>query len=149
MLPDPRGSRTRFLNRSLQPLAATEAYRARILLAESGMGKTHELDAEVDRLRQRGHYVAKINLGEYGDGTDLREEFGRTRSKWEHSGSEELVLALDSFDQPLFDIAAVARMISRCLETIDSSRLRLLSASRSSLWDTSLEATFEGWWGTD
>jgi hypothetical protein len=149
MLPDPNGPSSKFLNRSLQPLAATDAYRARILLAEPGMGKSHELNVEVERLGESGSYVELIDLGDYGDGSDLRETLRAKARDWNASGADELVLALDSFDEPLLDIAALAGNISRCLEAIGPGQLRLLIASRTSLWDSSLEVAFRRWWGPE
>lgn len=148
MLPDPNEPSAKFLNRSLQPLATTEAHRARILLAEPGMGKTHELNAEVERLRKTGSFVATINLGGFSDGSDLRDEFVKKDEEWRASGTNEMVLALDSFDEPLPYIGALADIISRRLEAIGPDRLRVLVASRTSLWDSSLEAAFKRWWGT-
>ena len=150
MLPDPGGATARFVNRGLQPLSAAEGHRARILLAEPGMGKSCELKAEIDRLRSVGAFVAVIDLGAYCDAQGLRETFRNKIAEWRASGSNEVVFALDAFDEPLqLDIISVADIISAELRAIDPSRLRLLIASRTSLWSASLGSTLEQWWGAD
>lgn len=73
VLPDPADRYTRYVNPTVRPLAASADRRARVLLADPGMGKTFELRAEIERLRSVGVHVAEIDLGEYTESADLRE----------------------------------------------------------------------------
>jgi hypothetical protein len=148
MLPDPEGPFSRYLNRGLQPLSASAEYRARILLAEPGLGKTYELRAEAGRLRRGGAFVAEVDLGAYGDAVGLREAFRRKIAQWNASIYPEIVFALDAFDEPLsLGIAYLADLIEQELEDLDRHRLRVLVASRASQWSARLESTFTRWWG--
>jgi hypothetical protein len=54
LLPDPCEGNLRFLNRGLVRLADSADVRARVLLADGGMGKSTELHREVERLRAAG-----------------------------------------------------------------------------------------------
>lgn len=128
----------------LQPLSVTEGRRARILLAEPGVGKSCELEMEIDRLRSVGTFVAMINMGAYCGAQGLRETFHAKIAEWEASSFNEVVFALDAFDEPLqLDIVSLSDVVSAELRAIDPSRLRLLIASRTSLWSASLRSTLQ------
>ncbi|MGH3875211.1 MAG: NACHT domain-containing protein [Pseudonocardiaceae bacterium] len=148
VLPDPADRYTRYVNPTVRPLAASADRRARVLLADPGMGKTFELRAEIERLRSVGVYVVEIDLGEYTEYADLRQTI-REKVNMGVSAAE-LTLAFDSFDEPLkFDIRGLGELIKRELDRAGPERLRVLVASRTSLWRESLGDEFISWWGSD
>ncbi|MGH3897452.1 MAG: NACHT domain-containing protein [Pseudonocardiaceae bacterium] len=112
------------------------------------MGKTFELRAEIERLRAAGAHVVEIDLGEYTESADLRETI---REKVNTGApAAELTLAFDGFDEPLkFDIEGLGDLIKRELNRAGPERLRVLVASRTSLWRASLGDEFISWWGRD
>lgn len=148
VLPDPSDQYTRYVNPTVQPLAASADRRARVLLADPGMGKTFELRAEIERLRAVGAHVVEIDLGEFTASADLRETI-REQVKI-GAPAAELTVAFDGFDEPLmFDIKGLGALIKQELEKVDPERLRVLVASRTSLWSAGLGDAFISRWGRD
>jgi hypothetical protein len=147
LLPDPTERNLRYLNKDLVPLAETGDARARILLADPGAGKTVELDTEVRRLRATGAAVHTIDLGAFTSSTEVKEAI--ESAEHDHASSGELVLAFDGFDEPLVDIANLSDTLIKALRRFDPHRLRVLVASRMSLWHDDLAAEFRGWWTDD
>lgn len=148
VLPDPSDQYTRYVNPTVQPLAATADRRARVLLADPGMGKTFELRAEIERLRAAGTHAVDIDLGEFSESDNLCETI---REKVKIAGpAAELTVAFDGFDEPLkFDIDSLGELIKRELKRAGTERLRVLVASRTSLWRESLGDAFIFWWTSD
>jgi hypothetical protein len=96
------------------------------------MVRSCELGMEIDRLRSVGTFVAVVDLGAYCDAQGLRETFHAKIAEWGDLGFNEVVFALDAFDEPLqLDIVFLSGVGSAELRAIDSSRLRLLIASRT------------------
>lgn len=113
------------------------------------MGKSTELEQEVARLRSRGGYVKPLDLGTFATGNEVKLAVEDVVQRWQHSGADELVLALDGFDEPLVDIGNLSDLLMRALDGLDRDRLRVIVASRSSLWCQSLQTAFTSWWGPD
>jgi len=149
LLPDPDRDYLRYVNKNLRRLSDSADRRARILLADPGMGKSTELEQEVARLRSRGGYVKPLDLGTFATGNEVKLAVEDVVQRWQHSGADELVLALDGFDEPLVDIGNLSDLLMRALDGLDRDRLRVIVASRSSLWRQSLQTAFTSWWGPD
>jgi hypothetical protein len=79
VLPDPSGQYTRYVNPTVQPLSASADRRARVLLADPGMGKTFELRAEIERLRAVDAHMIEIDLSEFTNSADLRATIRENR----------------------------------------------------------------------
>jgi hypothetical protein len=146
LLPDPAERSLRYLNKNLVPLDATAGARARILLADPGAGKTVELDMEISRLRAGGTAVTAIDLGEFTSNAEVKDAIAS--AEHEHSTrTGDLVLALDGFDEPLVDMSNLSDTLVKALRRFDRQRLRVIVASRTSLWHDDLASEFRDWWG--
>ncbi|MFF3910546.1 NACHT domain-containing protein [Streptomyces sp. NPDC001848] len=147
LLPDPRGEHTRFLNKHLKELQDFAASRALVLLGEPGAGKSTELDAEVERRREAGEWVAKIPLGTYLTAPEVQGAIRDARQSWKNDGaSGDLTLAFDGFDEPLVAVSNLAHVLERELKRLDTERLRVLITSRRSVWPQQLSAAFSQLW---
>lgn len=145
MLPDPDQGSNRFLNRGRSRLAETSQLRARVLLADPGMGKSTELRGEVDRLRAAGEHVELIDLGAYASTGEVRDAIAEAAQAWRDVGRPgDLVLAIDGFDELLVDIVNLSEVLARSIERLDHNQLCVVVASRGSLWSASLGARFTG-----
>jgi len=150
LLPEPDGRYTRYLNRNLVPLEDSDDMRARVLLADAGMGKSTELRKEVERLRNTGRHAALIELGAYASTGEIQSAIDDAVLTWQKAGSDgDLLLVLDAFDEPLVDVVNLNDVLARTLARLDPDRLQVIVASRGSLWRKSLQDKFAQWWGDD
>ncbi len=95
ILLDPSDEYARYLNPDASHLAEYMECRGIILLADAGMGKSFELNVEVDRRRSLGHRVICFDLGEFATATEVEEAVRAAGADWQASTSEELTLAFD------------------------------------------------------
>lgn len=150
LLPEPDEEYTRYLNRDLALLEHSDDMRARVLLADAGMGKSTELHKEVDRLRSAGQHAALIELGAYASTGEIRSAIDDAARTWQEAGSPgDLLLVLDAFDEPLVDVVNLNDVLAQTLARLEPHRLRVMVASRGSLWRESLHIKFVQWWGAD
>lgn len=150
LLPDPLGQYTRYINSGAVLLEETAAARARVLLADGGMGKSTEVLVECDRLQASGEHAALIDLGAYASTGEITGAIDNAVAEWKAKGSPgDLVLVLDGYDEPLVDVANLADVLARALGALDRESLRVVVASRGSLWSDRLQANFATWWGQD
>ncbi len=130
LLPDPCEGNLRFLNRELVRLADSVDLRVRVLLADGGMGKSTELHSELDRLRAAGERAVLVDLGAYASTGEVKDAISEAARSWQDAGAPgDLVLALDGFDEPLFDIANLSDVLVDALGRLDARRLRVIVAS--------------------
>lgn len=147
VLPDPQGEYTKFLNRYVRQLKDYAACRALVLMGDPGMGKSSELEAEVDRRRHAGEHVEHLLLRNFHTPGEVRDGVREADAGWRSAGSPgDLVLALDGFDEPLFAASSLASALEGALGRLDRSRLRVLITSRGSVWQEALTKTFARWW---
>lgn len=150
LLRDPLVGSQGWLNRGLLGLADTAELRARVLLADGGFGKSHELQLEIARMRDAGEHVVPIDLGELTSAADVRDAIAHAARDWEQVAvSGDLILCLDAFDEPLVDVVNLVDVLRSSLEQLNRERLRLVVASRPALWSSTLASAFEAWWGPD
>src|SRR6266511_2355534 len=145
ILPDPSNPYFRYLNPRASTLEAHEERSVIVLLADAGMGKSYELEAETQRLQTLGQQVELVDLGEYLDATEVRSAIQEAVGRWQRSGAERLTLALDGFDEPLFSVRNLTDVLKRELTALDPSRVRVMIASRSSLWSAALGDAMSAW----
>jgi len=150
LLPDPCEGNLRFLNRGLVPLTDSVNLRARVLLADGGMGKSTELHGELERLRANGEHAVLVDLGAYASIGEVKDAISEAVRSWQDTGaSGDLVLALDGFDEPLLDVRNLSDVLADALGRLDTRRLRVIVASRTSLWNPALRKKFAEWWGEE
>ena len=150
MLPRPDLGFNAYLNQRLRRLDQTEQLRARVLLADPGMGKSAELRREAARLEAAGDHVAFVELGEYTTSSEIQEAIGGIAETWRAAGEPgELVLAFDGFDEPLVDLRNLGDVLLRAMDRLDRGRLRVLVASRGSQWSSAVGERFVSWWGAE
>lgn len=114
------------------------------------MGKSTELRKEVDRLRSAGQHAALIELGAYASTGEIRSAIDDAARTWREAGSQgDVLLVLDAFDEPLVDVVNLNDVLAQTLVRLDPDRLRVIIASRGSLWRESLQNKFVRWWGAD
>jgi hypothetical protein len=149
ILPDPSAAYLRHVNPDMAVLADRTEHRVVIMLADPGMGKSFELAAEIRRLRSVGHAVQHIDLGGYLSASEVTEAVRQGVSDWEAKGYENLTLAFDGFDEALFSVVNLADVLRRELGRLDQNRVKVLIASRSSLWPATLARALSDWSGDD
>jgi hypothetical protein len=151
LLPDPCEGNNRFLNCGLVRLADSAGVRARVLLADGGMGKSTELQGEFDRLRAAGELAELVDLGAYTSAGEVKDAIWDAARSWRDVGApSDFVLALDGFDEPLVDdVVNLSEVLVDVLGRLDTRRLRVIVASRTSLWRPTLQKKFAQWWGED
>lgn len=150
LLPEPYRPYSRYLDPDYSQLAQSAHVKARVLLADGGMGKSTELRRELGRLRSAGEYAALIDLGALASTVDIRSSLYEAERAWRDAGSDgDLVLVLDAFDEPLIDVVNLNDVLSETLDRFDKDRLRVTVASRGSLWRESLHNQFVKWWGPE
>lgn len=116
VLPDPQGEYTKFLNRYVRQLKDYAACRALVLMGDPGMGKSSELEAEVDRRRHAGEHVEHLLLRNFHTPGEVRDGVREADAGWRSAGSPgDLVLALDGFDEPLFAASSLASALEGAL----------------------------------
>ena len=149
-LPDPVGKYSRYINRGMLRLNQCVSPRARVLLADPGMGKSTELRVEVERLLAEGEHASMIDLGTFASTAEIKAALHDEVRAWETSGTEgELWLLLDGFDEPLVDVNNLSEVLALSLSGVDKERLRVSIASRGSHWSQSLQRRFQDWWGAE
>jgi hypothetical protein len=147
LLHDPSVEYTRYLNPGAARLDEYADCRGIILLADAGMGKSFELTAEIARRQAAGQHVVRLDLGTYSSAGEVKDAVRDAASAWEASGADDLVLALDGFDEPILEIRNLSDVLLRELSQLDLSRLRVLITSRRSFWRDSMADAFASWWG--
>lgn len=127
-------------NRHVVTLDTLEAVRCLVLLGDPGMGKSTELDREVERLRVAGSAVVKIDLALKTDETQLlRDVFEAAEiSVWQEGGGE-LTLLLDALDESLINVRTFAPNLLARLAALPLERLRLRIACRTADWPIVLD----------
>ena len=150
LLPDPWGQHTRYVNQGMVLLEQISAVKARVLMADPGMGKSTELRIECQRLQSAGEWATLIDLGEYASTGEIKGAVEDAAQAWQDSAPEgDLFLLLDSFDEPLVDVVNLSEVLARALDRLDKARLKVTVASRGSQWGQSLQSKFEQWWSVD
>ncbi len=125
-----------------------------VLLGEPGLGKTTELDEAEAREREQNpfHIHHRVNLNRFND------TYGLTRAIFEHpkwrewqEGEGTLHLWLDSLDECLLRLNAVASFLGEELRECDAARSRLILriACRSAVWPTTLQQNLQAIFGKE
>lgn len=141
VLTDPESRRGRFQNPYAEPFESVLSHRCAVLLGEPGIGKTTELKG-INRQGLSvppGATVLKLNLNEYSsDSLLVQELFGSPEFRTWEAGSHELVLSLDSLDECMLRVEALATLLSSRLGRYPVDRLRLRIACRTAVWTQQL-----------
>jgi len=137
LAPDPeRGLAPTNLN--LRPFQDIAERRCLILVGEPGIGKTSAIEREAQAVEERcvdseDDRMLRVDLGSTREEAVLREEiFGSEEFTAWADGSGELHLFLDSLDEAALRVGVVGDVILKGLEGVDTSRLRLRLACRTS-----------------
>ncbi|OCQ89848.1 hypothetical protein BCD64_18035 [Nostoc sp. MBR 210] len=126
------------------------------LLGEPGIGKSHALELEknkiVSKIEQQGGQVLTLELRSFGDEKRLVDKLFNSLqfNKW-LQGSHQLHIFLDSFDECLLRIDTLATLLvdefKDCRDKIN--RLKLRIACRTAVWPAVLEEGLKEIWGKD
>jgi hypothetical protein len=150
-LADPEGRLGSFLNPDALPFETVSGYRCAVLLGEPGIGKTTELE----RVNQQGlsapanTEVLALDLKDYSSEALLAQDlFCDSKIRHWADGSHELLLSLDSLDECMLRVEAVANLLSSRLGRYPFGRLWLRIACRTAVWPESLEQTLKKLWPT-
>ena len=155
-LSDPESRYSQILNTSVVPFESLANYPCLVLLGEPGIGKSTALAYHQTIIEQQftdtENVVYPLNLGAYQ--TDIRlcqAIFESPKFRDWRQGSHHLHLFLDSLDECLFRIDAVATLLIEEFQKYRDSvdRLWLRIACRTSDWPLSLEQGLQQIWGKD
>lgn len=123
-----------------------------VLLGELGMGKSHLMQTEYQKLfadiRGTSDRALLVNLGLYGDENRLLREIFENPEfvKW-HQGQHQLYLFLDSLDECLVQVRRVTGILANEFSKYSRERLFLRLACRTSEWANSFEKQLSELWG--
>ena len=126
-----------------------------ILLGEPGIGKSFAIRAAAEAVRSSFGSADAVflerDLGDYSSDGLLVEEVFRSEEfrHWQTQGGQ-LHVFLDSFDECLLRVDALARLLSSQfsrLQTVEGLSLRI--ASRTADWQSSVEDALSARWGPD
>ncbi len=137
----------------LRTLGELGGLRAIALLGEPGMGKSFALKGEAVRVRASGAGVTSIHvdLRSFSSDTLLcARVFDSAEVRAWKSGTDHLVLHLDSLDEALLRIEPIAALVGNELRRLPAERLSVRIASRTLTWPSALlMPVFEELWGKD
>jgi len=125
-----------------------------ILIGEPGIGKSVTLSQGYDRIKTQfepdGHCVEWFDLRGYGNENRLnRDLFETQRFKDWLSGSHELHLFLDSFDECLIHLKTLTPLLLDKIKVLPIQRLKLRIACRTSELPLALENELQRMWGQE
>lgn len=123
----------------LKPLPELANLPLVILLGPSGIGKSHEIACEVERLQQAGRTAQVIQLGTVTGRQDLAERVFEARWFRESGATEPLTVFLDGFDECLVNFRQLGNILVEELTRFPSGSLRLRVVCRTSEWPCELE----------
>lgn len=126
------------------------------LLGEPGIGKSHALETEknkiVSKIEQQGGQLLTLDLRSFGDEKRLVDKLFNSSqfNKW-LQGSHQLHIFLDSFDECLLRIDTLATLLVDEFKGYrdEINRLNLRIACRTAVWPDVLEEGLEEIWGKD
>ncbi len=153
-LADPTDDFLRYLNKEVVPFRALLEVPCLALIGEPGIGKSVEIlsacRTTARLLEGTDHLARHLDLKEYGDDTRLcRDTFdSRMFEEW-RSGSHNLHLFLDSFDECRLHEPAIASVLLRELRQCPRDRLFLRVGCRSADWPASFEGGLSELWPGD
>ncbi|MEV1059448.1 hypothetical protein AB0I92_19520 [Micromonospora chalcea] len=130
----------------------TDLYQSRclILLGEPGIGKSTVLKKHSPVLHQSVRAtVVSANLSSYSEGRLIREIFERPDVIAWATGTGELCLVLDGFDEGLAHIPQMANMFDDYLRSWPTDRMWVRIACRSAHWPGLLASTMRAIFGPD
>ena len=109
----PTGQYTTHLRSDVATLDALSQHNCLILLGEPGAGKTHAVNEYKDGVRDGARFI-KVNLGQLGDTSDVRQELFHSGAfqNW-LQGNYDLHLVLDSFDECAVTVGKLGTLITR------------------------------------
>ena len=138
-LTDPTEEYGNILNPDVLPFRKISHHPCLILLGEPGMGKSFTLKKEYELARKGNDNTKLINLDAIGNTYDLDNELWKNSEflKWE-SGSGDLTLFLDTFDECHQRIDHLPSHLYEKLKQLPVDRLKLRIACRTAHWPESL-----------
>jgi hypothetical protein len=153
-LADPEGKFGSLRNPYALPFESVSGRRCAVLLGEPGIGKSTELE-RVSRQGVSAPAVAEVlalNLKDYSsDSLLVHDLFENPKLRDWATGSDELLLSLDSLDECMLRVETVANLLSSRLGRYPIDRLWLRIACRTAVWAQlqSLERTLAGLWSPE
>ena len=124
------------------------------LLGEPGIGKTQALEAErteiFNKIQEQGDQVLFLDLRSYGDESRLVRKLFKSPefTAWQ-TGTHQLHIFLDSFDECLLRVDALATLLVDEFKDYRNAikRLYLRVACRTAIWQPVLEEGLKEIWG--
>jgi predicted NACHT family NTPase len=146
--PDPDSEYARWLNPEATTFESIDHYPCLVLLGEPGIGKSTAMDAacqhQNDKVKE-GRANAEIlilNLRSYRENESLINDLFESQifKTW-LSGSDRLVIFLDSYDECLLELKKLGQLLADQLQKYKSQigRLYLRIACRTAVWPSFLE----------
>ena len=149
-LADPGGRWGEVMYPSLVPLGSLKDISCLVLLGEPGLGKSVTVQEHIKALTsdpEALHTVLHYDLKDFGSELSLtRNLFDADSLREWAQGRGTLELYLDSLDEGLMNVEALAGFLVQELMKLDRKRLQLRLVSRPAVWPKSLENDLQRIW---
>jgi hypothetical protein len=149
-LADPRGRWSEVMYPNLARLGALKDVSCLVLLGEPGLGKSITVREHIKVLRsdpETLHTVVHYDLKDFGSELSLtRNLFDADPLRAWTQGEGTLELYLDSVDEGLLNVEALAGFLVQELMKLDRKRLQLRLVCRPAVWPKSLENELQRLW---
>lgn len=151
---DPDSEYSRYYNSDCVPFDSIETIPCLVLLGEPGIGKTTAMKSQKSLIEQRvtetGGASLWVNLNAFQTDTKLCQSIfeNPTFKSW-LDGNYQLHLFLDSLDECLIRIKAVANLLTEELKNYPVNRLYLRITCRTADWPNRLEKELIKLWGDE
>jgi hypothetical protein len=141
-LPDPEGRYEQYSNPKLLTTSAFFAKRCCIILGDAGIGKSHVLRTEYERVSGNGAANTNVifqSLRDFGSDVTAKQFLNSAEiMAWTSDPDAQLYLFLDSLDEALLTVTVWSGLLIPVLEKWPIERLRLRIACRPAFWPESL-----------
>lgn len=149
---DPESDYGKIINPDAKKFDEIIDYPCLLLIGEPGIGKSFILSQGCENIKAQiepeGHFVEGLDLRGYSSEDRLyRELFETQRFRDWLSGSNELHLFLDSFDECLIHLRTLTPLLTDKIKHLPIDRLKLRIACRTSELPTLLETELIRIWG--
>jgi hypothetical protein len=154
-LPDPTEKYFVAFNPEVADLVKLREHPCKILVGESGMGKSSAIRADFARLEESWEATddrgALLDIGAVTSVTDLRSEIENHPAvrAWRSSGRGVMNLHLDSLDEAIPAYPAISKSLMTVIKTFGHEQLRLSIACRTGEFPPFLEEELASHFGAD
>ena len=150
---DPESETARYFTTDAKPFSSISCVPCLVLLGDPGLGKSHELRAEYNRVREAGgrdDVALRFELRDFTSEDRLEKRlFGCSEMLDWFQSNKRLHLFLDGFDEGLLRVDTISRILVSGFSSLPRTRLDLRIASRPLEWQVTFENDLKRLWDKD